>query len=236
MSGPPHGDAAEADSTDLAAGLLVEWATYRDAPSPKTLTSLQEALRQIGRVDALVPGLRKEFVETGQWKIAQHLALLLENQGYSVHAMYFARQAVHRSAGDPIARLMVAKVVWMRRLPTAVFYETDILRVQARRIKNRGRRRLLQAEIAGLNLKAHAYLGNEAAMRRWLPLLLRAGTGSADLALQLLFGAHTDNAQDLRQLAARTLSPHIEAFGGRAQALIRLGVRSAFLNVLRGRR
>jgi hypothetical protein len=228
------GDAAAVNSTDL--GSVVEWAAYRDAPSPQTLSGLRKALIQVGQIDAMLPSLHKLFIETGNWKIAQHIALLFEARDCSVHAMYFAHQAVLRSGGDPLARLMVAKVTWMRRLPMAVFYATGILRAQVRRIKNRGRRRPLQVEIAELNLKAHSYLGNEAAMRRWLQLLLRAGTGSTDVALQLLFGARTAHTQDLHQLAARTLSPCIQAFGGRAKALIELGVRSAFLNVLRGRR
>jgi len=225
----------EAPDTDQAAAALVEWVTYRDVPSGRTLACLQNALKGIGRIDALVSGLHRIFIETGQWKIAQHLALIFENQDYSVHAMYFAHKACILSGGDPLARLMLAKVVWMRRLPLAVLYETTIARLQARRTKDRRLRRLLQTTIADLNLKAHSYMKDEAGMRRYLRYLLHTPGGATDAVLQLLFGARSIGAEDLCQLAARTLAPMYEAFGGRAQGAIALGVRRAFLQLLGAR-
>jgi hypothetical protein len=213
---------------------LPEVDAYKAAPSQETLGAMVLALNGVRRGDAMLPVLHRLFLDTGQWKIAQHLALALHEKDYAVHAMYFAHVAGGLSGGDPFTRLIKAKVLWLRRLPNAVVYETAILRAQARRLRDRRRRHLLQREIAELNILAHAYTNESQSTRDWLRFIYKNGTVSIRTALQIVLGFRT-GADDLLEWAARSLATRSAGFGGRVVGAIQLGVRKGFIRVLRSR-
>jgi hypothetical protein len=214
---------------------LPEWKSYKDDPTGETLAALNLALAKVGQSSVLASVLHRLFIEDGNWKVAQHLALLLEQSGYAVHAMYFAHRARQLSGGDVFARMLFAKILWIRRLPTAILYETTVLRVQVRRLRDRARRRILQREIAELNVQAFAYLKDAESSRRWLNFLRFGGSIALATAVQVLLGFREPGNEDLFNWAAITLAARYEGYGGRVRAGIQLGVRRGFIRLLGSR-
>ena len=117
-----------------------EWITYKNNPSPNTLSEFINTCRKQGTEEIILYSLYIAYVNTGNWKIAQHLSLLLEEQKQSTYADYFVYKALQESKGDVSARLLSAKLLWLRRLPLAVINETTIIRHQIKKIKDKNRR------------------------------------------------------------------------------------------------
>lgn len=213
---------------------FAEWEAYTADPSAQSLAALETKLQAVGRRAELHIAVQEAFRKSGHWKSAQHLALLFIAKGYASYAMYYAARARESSNEHPLARLMFAKVVWMRRIPGAVLFETDHLHAPVRRIRDKKQRRDIQIEIAELNICAHAYSQSMHELPRWLKSATRNGRAlSRDTALQLLLGANAAGNNDLCVMAARMLAPLNVTFGGRVQAIIKKALYHALLSVLR---
>lgn len=214
---------------------FAEWAAYAADPSARTFGALIEAADSAGLEHEVAPALYESFRTARVWKTAQHLAqqcLRLENL---THAEYFAMVALDISGGDAFARISLANVCWQRRLPNAVLHQTFILQRQVKRVRHPARRRLLQGEIAELNVRAYAYLGQMDQARRWLRLLQRRNRITIATGIALLFGARRAGASDLHHQAAAMLTPHAQALGGHGQGAVLQGLRLGLLSLLRNR-
>lgn len=216
--------------TDLSA-----WHRYVTSPDTLTFQTLVAAVTT-GRYEAeLSPSLAALYAQTKNWRVAQHAALLFNQEGQATIAMYFAHCAVVGSAGDPMARLALARVYWTRRQPLAVLFQTKIIRAQARRVHVRARRKLLQHEVAELNARAYAYIGDASVARVWLKVLVQDGEPSIETLLQFLVcNSPTENA-DLFEFAGINLANRADLFSGRVQGKIRIAARLAFLRCLRAK-
>jgi hypothetical protein len=214
---------------------MASWKAYAGAPSGALLGGLLKAADRRG--DELLELLEHCFVVAGNWRVAQHLALLYVGRfsGFDrrdvVRAFYYARRAVELSKGDPHARLALARVYWERRLHLAVFHEVDLAQtaleldndLQPAQAQIRDRNKGECANPRGL---AFAYLVNPV---RALPELKRAqllGGLTIEAAQQLLLVAVPEHAEE-SEWAASLLTPLAEQLGGRVQAFL--------ANVWRGR-
>lgn len=111
------------------------WAAYRLTPNAATfgelLTNATDAEKP-----SLLSAMQRLFFETEQWRIAQHLAVLLsgdENRARGwpadqLLASYFAIYARSLSDEHPMALLVEARLHWLRRLAGAAAYDLERIR------------------------------------------------------------------------------------------------------------
>jgi hypothetical protein len=212
-----------------------EWMEYRCSPSASTLTAL---VRRAGQDTASVlPLLQAFFAESSQWKVAQHLAQVLLRENHILYAEYYAAIALQQSKGEALARLSLATALWERRLPAAVLYLTGILRIQARRIRPRSRRRLLQRSIAELHCVCAAYVRNDAELARWYRSIRHARGAAVNTLNRICVAFPAGDAPPEVTEAALWLaqSGWLPPEKSRAHAIITSHVRRAFLSILRAR-
>jgi len=212
-------------AVDEIIAALPEWEYYVQNPSQSTFSKLVKECRGKSIFIQLLRSLYAKSSGGGNWKFYQHLSLLLEDSGNLTYAWYFADKAIKASSGNVLARLILIKILWRKRLPLAVLYQTQIASAQIRRIKDKRIKRFLQREIAGLNVMAYAYLGDTDSLRPWLNYLKTSNTVDSDVVLQLLLGASHKRDNELQIFAARTLAPCWQHFGGRVQGAIKSGLR-----------
>jgi len=225
-----------ASTRSLPLADLPAWAHYADAPSGNTLGALVAAARASNRNEDVVPSLLTFLNGSGNWKAAQHLSLLCLRDDQLAYADYFSHRALELSGGDAFARITRARVLWERRLPLAVLHETSILRAQARRVRPRKRRRLLQAEIGELNVKAYCYVADLEHADPWILGVRRRGGATIECWVQLLFAArHADHLAHW-ELASFVLAPHFDKLGARPKAVVLRGLQYGLLRVLEARR
>lgn len=211
------------------------WKDYESSPGTETFKRLVLSTGASSLEPQLIPCLSHLYARTGNWRVAQHAALQCEKQGHATYASYFAHWALVKSGGDPLARIAWARILWMRRLPLAVVFQTNVLRAQARRVRDRVRRRLLQDAIADLNARTNAYLGDLKRVRRWFHRLVRRGSAEKETLVQILSATGHDEGLDLFRFVGLILAPDLQRFGGHLQNRIRLACKSALLNCLRQR-
>lgn len=212
-----------------------EWNAYRISPSASTLTALVKRAGECAT--SVVPLLLAHFRESSQWKVAQHLAQVLMREHQILYAEYFATIAVQLSSGDAFARMSLATTLWERRLPAAVLYQTGILRMQARRIRPRPRRRLLQRSIAELHCVCAAYVRNDIELARWYRSIRHARGAAVSTLHRICVACATGDAPPEALEAALWLaqSGWLPSDRSRAHALITRLVRRSFLLVIAGR-
>jgi hypothetical protein len=219
-----------------------EWLSYQASPTGRGLGALIAATPPESRA-ALVERVEDLFFERGDWRIAQHAALLhldrfepLTGRLDLVQALYFADQACTLSKDDLRARLVMGRLNWERRLPLAVFYDVETARAGEAR---------LQAEISGpivekllgeaflLEGLARAYLRD---VKRAHESLVQAGLHGAltgEAVIQLLVAAEPDFPE--ASMWAVALLPTSLVLGGRAGFLQQHAHRRRLISLLQTR-
>lgn len=215
---------------------LFEWTAYETSPNAKTFAAVVTAAEQRGLEADLVPAFFSLFRAHRHWKVGQHLAQQCLRIQNTTLAEYFAREALDISGGDPFPRISLANVMWARRMPNAIFYEASILRVQVRRMRERQRRKLLQGEIAELQVRAHMYLANPSGARPWLRHVKAKKWMTLETAIVLLLGARHRGDHELQLLATGVLARREGAVGQRIVTLMRQTVVRQLIAVLKARR
>lgn len=194
---------------------IPEWTAYAANPQAAQLAAMVSAVSaatEEGIGFVLFEALRDKLEETGNWKFAQHLAQLLLRDGQILAAEYFAVRALDGSNGDVFARVSLALALWERRLPAAVYYQTAILRVQARRIPRRDRRRLVQQNIAELTCKCASFEHDRKLLGRWYRNLRHSEGPTIGALTTIVMGFDLDNVPNDSIHAALALArAHIVA-------------------------
>lgn len=110
------------------------WAAYVSEPLGAALAPLLAAARQQHNSE-LVEELERLFNRTKNWRVAQHLAMILigkfeglDEAQDELKALYYAITAQRMSKDDPRASLVLGRVNWQRRLPLAVLHDVDTAR------------------------------------------------------------------------------------------------------------
>lgn len=214
---------------------LPEWNAYVAEPSRAKLFPLIAACDAAGCRAALVTSLAREFNAQGAWRIAQHASLEALAAGSLTLAHFWAHQAMTLSQGDVRARIALASVLWARRIPRGVLYQTEIARALARRVHPRNERQLLKVQVAAFSARALAYAGLVDDADRWLTFLIRSRAVDGETALAVLLGArHRDNELVLLH-AAQLLAPWAPRLGPRPRAAVQAALRRALLRLIRAR-
>ncbi len=214
---------------------LPEWTAYVAEPSRATLFPLVTACDAAGCRSGLVAALGREFNAKRAWRVAQHAALEALQAGSLTLAHYWAHLAMTLSQGDVRARLALASVLWDRRIPRSVLYQTEICRALARRVRSRKDRTLLQAQIAAFSARALAYAGLVVDADRWLRFLERVRALDSDTVLAVLLGAVHRKNERLLLRAARLLAPVAQHLGPRPRAAVQAVLRRALLRLVGAR-
>ncbi len=214
---------------------LPEWKTYATDPTRANFLALKGVTRVKPDLRLQLPAaLARLWLSNEDWRIALHAALIAQSLRLTTLASYFSIRALRQSGGDVRARLLLARLYWDRRLAVAVLNETEIARFSSRRDRGASRRRL-QTEIAILNVRSHAYLGELARAARWLIFLQHGGGADTETLVYFLFCARHHRATDAQAYVSRLLVPTLNLLGPRPRAAVQAGVRLALLNLLRGR-
>jgi len=90
----------------------------------------------------------------------QRLALVLEQSGQVIYSLFFATEARRLSGGHVNARLVEAWAFWRGRLINQVLGHAYLARLQARRVRPRANRVVLQAVIVRLHVLAAYFTGD----------------------------------------------------------------------------
>jgi hypothetical protein len=212
-----------------------EFRAYSNDPSPRTLSELLRAANSLESRNELVEALRRLSFQSENWRVSQHLCLVLLDRGLLVHAEFFAHRAVIESRGDPFARLALADILWRRRLPFAVYFQETHIRRECRRIKSRPRRRLAQTQLAELMAKSAAYMCDLKTALPWFNHVRKVG-GQVETWLQVFLAAAYLDARTVQVESALKLAPFADQFGGQTHARVLRGVRLGLLELLRGRK
>ena len=207
--------------------------TYRVEPCREQFRRVLDAAGAAGQMHLLIPAMRQLYFASQDWRTAQHLALLCEQNGYLTYAVYYSELAIKGSQGDIMARAILAKVLWRRRLPLGVLYQTDIMRVQIRRMHGKCRKRLLQEEIARLNVCAYAYLGRMSDAKKWLQLCQRYPSQCTEMWLRLLLCSNPAESPDLHIIAGNRLAGELDRYSNGVKRRIKASVRIAIIALLR---
>lgn len=216
---------------------LPEWAPYTAEPPAVTFAALVDAATRALGQDALPllsEALRQQFELTSMWRFAQNLAQWLLRQNQVLYAEYFANRALEASNGNALARISLAHALWERRLPAAVYFQLDILRVQARSIRPRAKRALIQSNIAELHCMCAAYEHNRAELWRWYRYLRHSRTATVGALSRVAVAFSSDDAPPDAVHAAvslaltRRLPPPASRAHGRVSRLVLRG----FLDLL----
>jgi len=219
-----------------------EWLSYAAAPTALGLGRLVAGTRLQDRA-SLVHALESLFFERGDWRVAQHAALLHldpfephTNQGDLVKALCFAEYACSVSKDDPRARLIMGRVSWERRLPLAVLHDVETARAGEARLRvelDDPRVKKVLAEAFLLEGLARAYLRD--VKRAHESLIGAEGFGGLTLegAIQLLLAADRDFPE--ASMWAVSLIPSSVDLGGRGGALQQYALRRRLIWLLRTR-
>lgn len=219
-----------------------EWLAYSSSPTGSTLHAVLRAT-PIGGRRALTQAVEDLFFLQGNWRVAQHAALLhldrFEPQTESldlVKALCFAEKACELSANDPRARLLLARVSWERRLPLAVLHDVEQAHAGESRLLAEIDERLA-AKVLGeaflLEGLARAYLRDVRTAHEKLVVAGERGCLTVEALIQLLLAAEAEFPEEA--LWAVSFLPEGTELRGRAGALHHRVERRQLLRLLQRR-
>jgi len=212
---------------------LKEWRDYRQAPGPSTFGPLVGVIKDEGDMRAIQIAMQRLYWESEDWKVAQHLAMLLS--GSKAHfakwpsdqllASYFAAYARANSSNSPLAHLVEARIFWERRLCPAALHN---LARMAKAPHFEQLRNQILVEYWTLHALCNAYLGwpDEAwkTMRGHL-------TNEAETLFQLLWSLDAGNP--ILDELTPMLRPLMDDLIPQHLALLRKHWQLRLLNILR---
>jgi hypothetical protein len=222
--------------------IMPEWSSYVATPSGPALGALIAVTPPESRA-TVVEGVEGLFFERGEWRIAQHAALLHLDRfepptGRSdlVKALYFADQACTLSKNDSRARLVMGRLNWERRLPLAVFYDVETARAGEARLQAETSQPVV-AKVLGeaflLEGLARAYLRDVNRAHESLIQAGRHGTLTGEAVIQLLIAAEPDFPE--ASMWASSLLPPDLVLGGRPGFLHKQAHRRRLISLLQTR-
>lgn len=219
-----------------------EWLAYAATPTGTGLAALI-ARTPLAQRGALVEAIETLFFERGDWRVAQHAAMLhldrfepRTEQPDLVKALCFADHACLISKDDPRARLMLAAVSWERRLPLAILHDVEVVRAGEARLRAETSEPVVQkvlGEALLLEGLARAYLQDVAQAHECLIEAGRRGALTGEAVIQLLISAEPDFP--VASAWAASLLPSEVVLGGRAEAVRLRSHRRRFLWLLHAR-
>jgi hypothetical protein len=226
------------DSENLAE--TSQWLAYRLAPSGVLLAELLTSVDENHRFD-LVESMENLFHETKNWRIAQHIALVLLDRFEPhtgrrdlVKAFYYANRACNLSEQDPRARATRASIIWDRRVAGGVLHDTEraLADLQQGGSSNSDQT-VLRIELLLLSAMAHAYLGDTTSAHTELVEAEALGGVSLEALTQLMLSSGEQPHHSY--WAAIRLVPFVHFLGRRPEAVVTRQMRHGLLRVLRAR-
>ena len=213
-----------------------EWLNYCKNPSQTSLKKLLISTNKCIKIHELVAGLVHLNCELDNWKVSQHIAILLMKENSIALSFHYANRALIDSNGDIRARLVFTKLLWKRRLPYAISFQEPILLKDVRRIKQKSYRKWMRCEIYELLLCNYSYLLDLKKINYYYHCISKERHSiSFETAVKILQASHHINIRYLYIKMANYLAPAFPQLGSRLQNVVKKGVRIGFTNLLRGR-
>jgi hypothetical protein len=191
----------------------------------------------------LVVAIERLFFEKGDWRVAQHAALLhvdrfepRTDRADLVRALCFAEYACLGSKNDPRAQLVMGRINWERRLPLAVFYDVQTAREGVAELETAAGARIGQrvlGEAFLLEGLARAYLRDVHGAHESLIQAKQLGALSIEALIQLLIAAEPEFPEV--SMWATALLPGGVVLGGRTGVLQQHAHRRRLISLLKAR-
>jgi hypothetical protein len=210
-----------------------EWRAY--VASPGTGLAALHA-RVGGATDDLLIALASHERMAGDWRVAQHLAILFLERGWATEAHYYANRAVEASGGHVLAHVALSRVMELRRFPSAVLYQLEQVRLRLKHLRgDREKMERVRGYVTSAYVRTYGYLGDLARARPWSEKLRRTRYAEIQAFVPLFHASAHDESGlhgDLLRLAALRVAESGVPLSGRAAAKLVRIVRGLLLNVL----